>query len=93
MTNKRPLPPAFFYDYSMTLRVLSMTGFHLLFLDRTVNQGRVQFFMAQKLLHLLDWHPSGQQIRGNRPPEPMRMRLFDSGPLAKLPEHVLNPGH
>lgn len=82
-----------FYGYSMTLCVLSMTGFYLFFLNGAINQCGIKFFVPQKLLYLLNWHSARKQIRGNRPPKSMRVRLFDSGPLAELPKHILDSGH
>ena len=70
-----------------------MTRLNLFLLYCAVYQRGIQFFMAKELLYLFDRHPSGQQIRGNRPPKSMRVRLFDSGPLAELPKHVLDSGH
>ena len=70
-----------------------MARLDLLLLHGAINQSGVQFLMSQELLHLFDRHTSGQQIRGDRPPEPVRVCLFDSGPLAELPKHILDSGH
>lgn len=48
---------------------------YLLFCYCTIDSRGLNFDMAQQLLHLLDRHAHPQQIRGRRPPKPVRMHF------------------
>ena len=52
---------------------------------------RVQLFMAQEFLYLLNWHPSPQKVSCYRPPEPVWMHPFYSCFIPQVTQHILNP--